>query len=68
VAKLTVQFSDQADNVLNKISKRRGLTKSDILRRAIALYDYVDEETASDPKKRLSITKEGQTVSDIVTT
>ena len=67
MAKLTVEFNDQVDTLLSGLATKKGLTKVDVLRRAIALYDYVDKETTDDPTKRLSITKDGTRVNDIVT-
>jgi predicted transcriptional regulator len=68
MAKLTVEFNDQVDRLLNDLSQKKGLSKVDVLRRAIALYSYVEKEAASDPDKRLTITKDGQRVTDIVLT
>jgi predicted transcriptional regulator len=66
--KLTVQFNESTDELLTKMAERRGLTKTDILRRAIALYDYVDKQT-TDTAKRLTISSEdGKVLTDIVTT
>jgi len=68
VAKLTVEFSDDLSRVLNELSDKKGVSKVDVLRRAIALYNYVDKQVASDPEKRVSITREGKPVTDIVLT
>ncbi len=66
--KLTVEFNEQIDHLLTELASKKGLTKVEVLRRAIALYSYVDREAGSDPDKRLSITKQGKQLTDIVLT
>jgi predicted transcriptional regulator len=44
MAKLTVDFSDRVNNLLQKAADRNGLTKVDVLRRAITLFEYVNRE------------------------
>jgi hypothetical protein len=44
MAKLTVDFSDRVNELLQKAADRNGLTKVDVLRRAITLFEFVDRE------------------------
>lgn len=64
--KTTVEFTDEVDRKLSQLAEKKGISKVDVLRRAIALYDYADSEASSDPSKALSITKNGRAVKDIV--
>jgi predicted transcriptional regulator len=66
VAKLTVEFNDQLNKTIEQLAKDQGVTKTDILRRAVALYDFVRKETGQGGTKKLSITKDGKPVTDIV--
>jgi predicted transcriptional regulator len=68
MSRLTVEFSDDVSKLLSRLADDNKLSKSDVLRRAIALYEYADRESKSDPDKRLSITKDGQKLTDIVLT
>ena len=68
MAKLTVEFNDDLDKVISDLAAKKHMSKVDVLRRAIALYNYVEKEAASDPDKRVSITKDGQRLTDIVLT
>lgn len=42
--KLTMQFNAKLDRVLSELAEREGLPKTQVLRRAIALLRFVDEE------------------------
>jgi hypothetical protein len=46
VTKLTVQFSDEMDQVLEDLAEARGLAKTQVLRRAVLLMRYLDEAAA----------------------
>jgi predicted transcriptional regulator len=45
--KLTVELSEVANAKLDRLAETKGLTKVDILRRALALYEYVAEQAES---------------------
>ncbi len=68
MARLTVEFNDDLTKLLTRLADDKSVSKADILRRAIALYDFADREAKSDPEKRLSITKGGERLTDIVLT
>jgi hypothetical protein len=64
--RLTVEFPDKINDMLGELSAKEGTTKVGIIRRALALYDYVQKE-AFDKQNRLSIRdKDGKVVTDIV--
>ena len=67
MAKLTIQFGEQMDKLLEELAREKGLTKAEILRRALVIYRYVDDET-KDGEKRLSITsaKDNKIIKDII--
>lgn len=64
--KLTVEFNERWDAILQELAARDGTTKVDILRRALALYKYVEEELAKSEKRRLSISEDDKVLRDIV--
>ena len=67
MTKLTVQFSEGATLALGELAKKTQTTKTDILRRALALYDYVEKELEKEPGRNLSITdSSGAPMKDIV--
>jgi predicted transcriptional regulator len=66
VPKLTVEFSDKMNEILEDLANEKETTKVDVLRRAVALYKYLDSEQKGDETKRVSITQDGKAVKDIV--
>jgi len=46
VAKVTVQFTDELDDVLSELAQCRGLAKTQVLRRAVLLMNYLDKAAA----------------------
>jgi len=63
--KLTVEFSPKMNEILEQLAEEKATTKIDVLRRAVALYKYLDTEQ-QDQTKRVSITQDGKAVKDIV--
>jgi predicted transcriptional regulator len=61
--KLTIEFNDKMNQILEQLAERKGTTKVDVLRRAVALYDYLEDEQK---EGRVSITKNNNIVKDIV--
>ena len=57
MAKLTVEFSDGMTKLLESLARKNGTTKVDVIRRALALYNYVDEEVLDKKGRKLSITE-----------
>jgi len=64
--KLTVEFNDKMNQILEQLAEEKGTTKVDVLRRAVALYRYLEEEKRKDEDNQLSITKDGKALKDIV--
>jgi len=42
--KLTVEFNDKMNEILEQLAEEKSTTKVDVLRRAVALYKYLDGE------------------------
>jgi predicted transcriptional regulator len=64
--KLTVEFNDKMNAILEQLANEKGTTKVDVLRRAVALYKYLDSEQNEDKSKRVSITKNNKVLKEIV--
>ncbi|MGB6384783.1 MAG: hypothetical protein WBD25_14295 [Terriglobales bacterium] len=64
--KLTVEFNDKMNNILGQLAEQKGTTKVDVLRRAVALYNYLDAEQKEGENQRVSITQNNKVVKDIV--
>ena len=68
MARLTVQFPEQTSEVLAELSERDEVSKTEVLRRALALYKYLEKETR-DGKHKIAIADEnGKIVKEIVIT
>ena len=65
--KLTIQFDETVDKLLKDLSESKGTTKAEIIRRALATYKYLTDET-KDNDKRVSVTlsKEAKILKDVV--
>ena len=64
--KLTVEFNDKMSEILDQLANEKGTTKVDVLRRAVALYRYLDSEQNPEENKKVSITQGDKVVKDIV--
>ncbi len=42
--RITIEFSNDLDNILKDLAKQGNTTKVEIIRRALALYHYVNKE------------------------
>lgn len=47
MTKLTVQFTDEMDEVIEELAQTRGLAKTQVLRRAVLLMRYLDEASVA---------------------
>jgi hypothetical protein len=64
--KLTVEFNDKMNDILEQLADEKGTTKVDVLRRAVALYKYLDGEQKDGGNKKVSITQNDNILKDIV--
>ena len=67
MSKLTIQLGDKTNQLLKQLATEKNTTKTEIIRRALAMYKYLDDETR-DGDKRVSITsvKDGNIIKDII--
>ena len=64
--KLTIRLGDKTDKLLTELAEEKGTTKTEIIRRALMTYKYLDEEV-KDGNKRVSITtKNNETIKDVI--
>jgi hypothetical protein len=64
--KLTVEFNDKMNQTLEQLAADKGVTKVDVLRRAVALYKYLESEQKEGSNKKVSITEGDNILKDIV--
>lgn len=48
MSKLTVQLTDEMDEVIDQLADVRGLPKTQVLRRAVLLMKYLDDAATAD--------------------
>jgi hypothetical protein len=53
--RITIEFSEQLDNILKDLAQEGNTSKVEIIRRALALYNYVNKEVKHKDLK-LSVT------------
>jgi len=58
--RMNITFNDKAYDILEELQKKTGKTKSDLLRNALALLDYTQEN--KDKGKKLFIADENDTL------
>lgn len=64
--RLTIEFPEQVNKILKDLAEKDETTKVDVLRRALALYNYIHRE-AIDKNHKLSITDdEDKVIKEIV--
>ena len=64
--RMTIEFPHQTNEMLKDLAEKGQTTKVDVLRRALALYNYVQRE-AKDKDRRLLITgSDDEAIKEIV--
>lgn len=58
MAKLTVKFPERTSKILEELSDNDEVSKTEVLRRALALYKYIDDETRKAKGRKVAITDE----------
>lgn len=66
MTKLTLEFNDRLTQILQELADKEDTTKVDIIRRALGLYKYVEDEVWTDGKRRLAITEDDKVIREIV--
>ncbi len=59
--RMTIEFPEQVDQILKNLAKEGHTTKVDVIRRALALYNYVNKEV-KDKDFKLSVTGENDQI------
>ena len=65
--RFSVEFPDKANEVLEKLSKTEQISKQEVIRRALALYNYIRDQGVDGSEKKVSITtKDDEILKDIL--
>ena len=64
--RLTIEFPDKANDILNELAEKDQTTKVDVLRRALALYNYLHAEPIEKDLKVSITDKNDEIIKDIV--
>ena len=69
MARLSVQFPGRTTQILEEMSNKDEVSKTEIIRRALSLYKYLEEEIQREDGRKISITdKDDKILKDIVIT
>jgi predicted transcriptional regulator len=67
MARFTVDFSPEFDQLLEKVAASKQLTKAEVIRRAVASYSFLDSQTDPTTGTKLSVTsKDDKVLKDVV--
>jgi len=66
--RLTIQFPERTDEILKNLSTKEGVSKTEILRRALSLYRYLDREARDKGNKVTIADNEDNIIKEIVFT
>jgi hypothetical protein len=67
VANYTIKLSDDLERLLDQLAKAKQQTKSEIIRRAVASYSFLNEQAGPESVNKLSITDASdRVVKDVV--
>jgi len=58
--RLTFDADETFDGVLKQLAKAKGVTKAEIIRRAVSAYDFFSSETADGDKEVMITDKKSQ--------
>jgi predicted transcriptional regulator len=65
-SKYTVEFNAEVEEVLSALAARQHVTKAQVIRRAIALMNFFDEE-ASKPDQKIGISDaDGKLIREVI--
>ena len=65
MTRLNLEVSPKMDDLLTELAREKSTTKADVLRRAVALYNYVETQLAAGDKT-LAIAQNDRVIKDIV--
>lgn len=66
--RMTIEFPEEGDKILRKLAEDEHTTKREVIRRALALYNYLHEEgVRMGSGRRLSITdSDNRVLKDVI--
>ena len=59
--RITIEFPEQVDKILKELAEKGDTSKVDVIRRALALYNYVNKEVKEKDLK-LAVADEGDKI------
>jgi hypothetical protein len=65
MTRLNLEVSPKMDELLTELAREKSTTKADVLRRAVALYNYVETQLAAGDRT-LAIAQNDRVIKDIV--
>ena len=68
MARLTVQFPEETTRVLEELSEKEEVSKTEIIRRALSVYKYLENETRDGRHKVAIADENGKVVKEILIT
>jgi predicted transcriptional regulator len=64
--RITIEFPEQVDKILRELAQKGDTSKVDIIRRALALYNYVNKEVKEKDLKLTIANEDDKIVKEIV--
>ena len=64
--RMTVEFPDEANEMLRDLAKKGQTSKVDVIRRALALYNYVQREVKEKDRRLLITGSDDEAIKEIV--
>lgn len=65
MTRLNLEVSPKMDEILTELAREKSTSKADVLRRAVALYNYVETQLAAGDRT-LAIAQNDRVIKDIV--
>ena len=66
MTRVTISLPERAESALKEMSTEEGVSRTEILRRALALYEYLQEANGSGPLRVALVNDEGRPVRELV--
>jgi predicted transcriptional regulator len=65
--RFTIEFPEEANAVLEELARKEHLSKREVIRRALAFYNYIRQQGVDGTEKKVSITdKDDHILKDIL--
>ena len=62
MARYTIDFGPDFDQLLESLAEKKGSTKAEIIRRAVASYSYLDKQVGAETGNKVSVTNQDDEV------